>query len=105
MRTKLALGIYLIAGIVDIGLGATYFFSKQFMSYHAQAVDASWRELEAGTQTLILALMKLAGGGWCALGVVTIVIALAAIRTRSMIARWVLPAGTLIAWSASLAAT
>lgn len=105
MRTKLALGIYVIAGAVEIGLGATYFFSNQFMSYHAQAVDATWQELDPGIQTLVLALMKLAGGGWVALGFLTIVMALAALKTRSILLRWSLPAGMLIAWSASFAAT
>ena len=105
MRMKLALGIYLVAGAVDVGLGATYFSSKQFMSYHAEAVSAPWQELDAGIQTLILALMRLAGGGWFALGFFTIVMALAALRTRSVLVRWTLPAGTLIAWSASFSAT
>ena len=105
MRMKLALGIYLVAGAVDIWLGATYYSSKQFMSYHAEAVGAPWQELDVGVQTLILALMKLAGGGWFALGFFTIVIAFAALKTRSVVARWMLPAGTLISWSASFAAT
>jgi len=105
MRMKLALGIYLVAGAVDVWLGATYFSSKQFMSYHAEAVSAPWQELDAGIQTLILALMRLAGGGWFALGFFTIVMALAALRTRSVLVRWTLPAGTLIAWSASFAVT
>ena len=105
MRMKLALGIYLVAGTVDVALGATYFSSKQFMSYHAEAVGVPWPELDDGVQTLILALMKLAGGGWFALGFLTIVMASAALKTRSFVARWTLPAGTLIAWSASFAAT
>ena len=96
MRMKLALGIYLVAGAVDILLGTTYFSSKQFMSYHAEAVGAPWQEMDGGVQTLILALMKLAGGGWFALGVVTIVLALAALKTRSVIAGWTLPVGTLL---------
>ena len=92
-------------GAVDIGLGATYFSSKQFMSYHAEALDAPWQELDPGLQTLILALMKLAGGGWFALGFFTIVMAVATLKTRSNVARLSLPAVTLISWSASFSAT
>ena len=66
---------------------------------------APWQELDVGAQTLILALMKPAGGGWFALGFFTIVMALAALKTRSVVARWTLPAGTLISYSASFAAT
>ena len=105
MRMKVALGIYLVAGTVAVWLGTTYFTSRQFMSYHAEAVGVPWQEVDAGVQTLVLALMKFAGGGWIGLGVVTIVMALAGLRTQSVVARWTLPAGTLIAWSASFAAT
>ena len=105
MRMKLALGIYLVAGAVDVLLGAMYFSSKQFMSYHAEAVGATWQEVDVSVQTLILALMKLAGGGWLALGVFTIVVAWAALKTHSVVARWTLPAGMLVSYSASFAAT
>ncbi|QDT61415.1 hypothetical protein SV7mr_39500 [Stieleria bergensis] len=53
MRMKLVLGIYFVIGAVDLALGATYFFSMQFTSYHAEAVGASWHELDAGIRTLI----------------------------------------------------
>ena len=105
MRMKLVLGIYLVIGAVNIVLGITYFSSKQFLSYHAQAVGAPWQDVDLGVQTLILALMKVAGGGWLALGFFTIILALAAFKTRSAVARWTLPAGTLIFYLASFAAT
>ena len=105
MRMKLALGIYLVFGAVDVALGATYFSTKQFMSYHAEAVGASWHELDAGVRTLILALLKLAGGGWFALGVITIALAWVAFKTRNAVARFTLPAVALLSWSASYAAT
>jgi len=105
MRMKLALGIYLVGGVVNVVLGTMYFFSNQFMSYHAQAVGASWQELDPGVRTVILALMKLAGGGWCAIGVLTIVLALAAFKSSSVVTRWVLPMGTVIFYLGSLTAT
>ena len=105
MRTNLALGIYLVAGAVEIWLGAIYFASKKFMSYHAEAVGSSWQEVDAGVQTLILGLMKLAGGAWFALGFFTIALVLTALKTRSVFARWTLPVGTLVSFSASFAAT
>ncbi len=105
MRLKLALWIYLVIGAINIILGITYFFSKQFLSYHAQAVGTPWQELDSAVQTLILALMKLAGGGWIALGFFTIVLALAAFKTGSAVARWTLPAGTILFYLASFAAT
>jgi len=105
MRIKLVLGIYLIIGAVDLVLGVKYFFATQFMSYHAQAVGAPWQAVDNGIQTLILALMKVAGGGWFAVGFFTILLAFMAFKTRSVIVRWTLPIGTVIFWLASLAAT
>lgn len=105
MRTKLALGIYLVFGAVDVVLGATYFSTKQFMSYHAEATGASWQELDAGFRILILALLKLAGGGWFALGVITIALSWVALKTRNAVARIALPVTGLLSWSASFAAT
>ncbi len=75
------------------------------MSYHSQAVSAPWHELELGVQTLILALMKVAGAGWFILGFFTIILALAAFKTGSAVARWTLPIGRLIFYFASFAAT
>ncbi len=105
MRTKIALAIYLIIGLVDLVLGIIYFTSDQFLSYHSQAVGTSWQEVGFGTQTLILALMRVAGGGWLALGFLTIAFALDALMTNSTLARWALPTGTVIFYLPCLAAT
>lgn len=105
MRIKLAIGIYLVAGAVEILVGATYFMAKQFMSYHAEAVGMPWDELGEGLQTLVLALMKFAAGGWFALGIVTVSLTLAALRSRNVFARWTLPVATIISWSLSFVAT
>ena len=105
MRMKAALAIYLVIGAINIILGLRYFSSKEFMSYHSQAVGALWQEVDLGTQTLILALMKVAGAGWFVLGFFTIILALAAFKTGSAVARWTLPTGTFIFYLASFAAT
>ena len=102
---KAALAIYLVIGAIDIMLGVWYFSSKEFMSYHSQAIDAPWQEVELGVQTLILALMKIAGTGWIVLGFFTIILALAAFKTSSIVARWALPMGTIIFYLGSFAAT
>ena len=105
MPRKVALVIYTGIGLINIVLGVIYVTSDQFLFYHSQAVGAPWEEIEQGTQTVLLALMKLAGGGWLALGVFTIALALWEFRQTSLMARWVLPAGTLVFYFASLTAT
>ena len=105
MRMKVALGIYLVIGMVSLILGCMYLTSQQFMSYHSEAVGTPWQEVDANTQTLILALMKVAGGGWITLGFFIIVLALGEFSSRRGVSRWALPTGTIIFYSASLAAT
>jgi hypothetical protein len=41
-----------------------YLFRSSFMGYHKKAVQKDWKELSPEMQTLILALMKTAGGGF-----------------------------------------
>jgi hypothetical protein len=43
-----------------------YLFRRKFMPYHADAVEKSWDELDQRVRVLILALMRVAGGGWMA---------------------------------------
>ena len=105
LRMRAALAIYLVIGAIDIVLGVRYFSAKEFMSYHSQAVGAPWQELDLGVQTVILALMKIAGAGWFVLGFFTIILALAAFKTGSAVVRWTLPMGTVIFYLASFAAT
>lgn len=105
MRMKAALAIYLVIGTIDIMLGVRYFSSTEFMSYHSQAVGVPWHEIELGVQTVILALMKVAGAGWFALGFFTIILAFVSFKTGSTITRWALPMGTLIFYLGSFAAT
>ena len=105
LRMRAALAIYLVIGAIDIVLGVRYFSSKEFMSYHSQAVGAPWQDVELGVQTLILALMKVAGAGWFILGFFTIILALAVFKTGSSVVRWTLPIGTVIFYLASFAAT
>ncbi|MCB2222298.1 MAG: hypothetical protein KQI35_18085 [Bacteroidetes bacterium] len=56
-------------GLVTLlGFVFTYLYlsRSEFMPYHAVAVGLNWEEVEPGFQTLILALMRVSGGGWLA---------------------------------------
>jgi hypothetical protein len=41
-----------------------YVFRQEFMPYHANAVNESWAQVDPKMQVLILALMRVSGGGW-----------------------------------------
>jgi hypothetical protein len=56
--------IYLLVGIIGFVFAYFYLFRPEFMPYHADAVGMSWEQVGASTKVLILALMRVSGGGW-----------------------------------------
>ncbi|HEY9038111.1 MAG TPA: hypothetical protein VIN05_04120 [Roseovarius sp.] len=105
MRRKVALLAYSVIAVNNLVFGAIYLTSDRFLSYHSQAVGSAWEDVDHGTQALILALMKLAGGGWLALGLITIALVLSELKQSRTLVRWALPVGTLMFYTPSLAAT
>ncbi len=69
MNKKLACISNYFAGILMLIFGAVYLFKNSFMPYHSVAVGSDWAAVDAGMQTLILALMRVAAGGYFATGV------------------------------------
>ena len=67
---------YSLIAVVSIVFGLIYLIRPQFMPYHGVALAKSWSEVEPNIQTLILALMRVSGGGFVATGI-TIIILLA----------------------------
>jgi len=65
---KLSLVLLSLAALVSIFFGVRYFFTKQFMPYHAVVAGKSWAELERGVQTAILGMLKIVGGGLATYG-------------------------------------
>ena len=86
-------------------LGAIYLFRPTFMPYHADALGKEWAQLDAATQALIKALMEVAGGGWLALGTLTLLLVAFPIRRGERWARWALPAASLLLYVPTLLAT
>ncbi|MCC9138351.1 hypothetical protein ACFSKU_21620 [Pontibacter silvestris] len=62
---------YTVAAALFI-LASIYLVKSSFMPYHSQAVSLPWNEIETSTQALILALMRVCGGGWLAVSLTTI---------------------------------
>ena len=57
---------YLLIGLIGLMFSFLYLFSPHFMPYHAAAVKMEWNEINPDFQVLILALMRVSGGGWLA---------------------------------------
>ena len=68
MKTQLLLSsiCFLLVMLTGLFFASLYLFRKQFMPYHAKAVGKIWIELDATIRTLIIALMRVVGGGWLA---------------------------------------
>jgi len=64
IRKKLAAIVYGINALASLVLGITYLVKSSFMPYHNAALAQSWPESKSTIQVLILALMRVTGGGW-----------------------------------------
>ncbi|MBE9060376.1 hypothetical protein [cf. Phormidesmis sp. LEGE 11477] len=75
------------------------------MPYHAVAVGQNWAEVAPEYKILILALMKVAGGGWLATAFATAALLFIPFRKGMRWSYWALPAVGLPAALTSLYAT
>ena len=60
---------YAVIALVAIVFGAAYLVRSRIMPYHEEAIGRPWAELEPRLQTLLLGLLRLAGGGMLCGGV------------------------------------
>ena len=65
---------YGVNAAIALVFGIIYLTRSQFMPYHSLALAKPWSEVEPNAQTLILALMRVAGGGFIATGIAIIVL-------------------------------
>jgi hypothetical protein len=65
---KLPLILLSLGALVSLAFAVRYFFTKQFMAYHAVVMGKSWAELERGVQTSILGMLRICAGGFATYG-------------------------------------
>lgn len=58
-----ALASFVLAALLALAFGARYVLTGTFMPYHAAVLDKQWAVLEPRLQTIILGMLKVAGGG------------------------------------------
>jgi hypothetical protein len=105
LRRKVAATFYVINSLVSVGLGSTYLLRGSFMPYHADALGQSWAEVDPALQTLLGALMDVAGAGWIGIGVATLVLVAVPMRRGERWGRLLIPALFLIFYVPTLLAT
>ncbi len=104
-RKNIASIVYGVTAVVSLILGSIYFFSSQFMPYHADAISTNWAELNTQYQTLLLALMDVAGAGWIALGLALLTLIAIPFRKNEPWAGYVIPLFILVFYVPTLLAT
>jgi hypothetical protein len=104
-RRKIALVLYVLVALASLILGLSYFLLDHFTYYHKQAVGVPWEELDSRLQTLLLALMQVAAGGWLALFVLLMALILVPFQRGERWARFIIPVGILALYLPTLHAT
>lgn len=104
-RLRLAFICYLLVLPPLIVFGLIYLFRSAFMPYHAVAVGHSWSDVDPAFQILILALMRVAGGGFLTTAVAMGIMLFKPFRQGRPWAYWAIPGVGLISLLSSLYAT
>lgn len=100
-----SLGCHAVAGLASIGLAGFYLTATRFFPYHRDAVGADWDRLDPGLQTLLRALLHVAGGGWLACGVALLALVAFPMRRGQRWAEVAAPLVGLAVWVPTLWAT
>jgi hypothetical protein len=105
LRRKIAATFYIINSVVSVCLGSLYLFRGSFMPYHADALGRRWADVEPALQTLLGALMDVAGAGWVGIGVATLVLVAIPMRRGEQWGRLLIPTLFFIFYVPTLWAT
>ena len=65
----LSLVAFGLAALLALAFGVRYVFTREFMPYHATVLGKPWATLEPRLQSIILGMLKVAGGGLLGYGV------------------------------------
>ncbi len=63
-----------ISAVIVLSMGIIYLFKGSFMPYHSEAVSVPWEEVSKPFQYLILALMRVVGGGYIGAAIVIVIL-------------------------------
>jgi hypothetical protein len=66
---KTGLALLLLAACASIAAGLRYLLATEFMPYHAIVTGKAWSQVDPGTQTIVLGMLKIVGGGFLSCGV------------------------------------
>lgn len=91
IKTKVAFCCYLITIILSSIFALIYLFRPEFMPYHATAISMKWSDLNSNLQALILALLRVSGGGMLATSLSISILLFIPFRKGELWAIWAIP--------------
>jgi hypothetical protein len=91
-------GIFLSVGAITLGVSLKFLLSQEFFSYHAEAAGLKWNEVSKPLQTVILAIMKMAGLGTLCLSITVILYSILIFSNNSVL-KYIIPPVSLLFWS------
>jgi hypothetical protein len=102
---KIAFVCYAIIALVSVVLGLIYLLRGEFMPYHGAALGMDWAAVDSALQTLLLALMDVAGAGWLTLAAALVALLVFVFPHGRLWGRVTLPLLVLIFYGPTLWAT
>jgi hypothetical protein len=88
LRNRVAFVCIAIPALVELGLGVTYFFASEVMSYHKEALEVGWRQLEPGVRILLITFLNGYGSTHFAVGIALSALLLFPLRRGQAWGRW-----------------
>jgi len=102
---QISFGSYSLVAVIGLAFGLIYLIRSKFMPYHSAAVGLAWTEVDERFRILIIAILRVAGGGFLAASAATIFLLLIPFRSGELWANWALLAVGLASAVPSLIAT
>jgi hypothetical protein len=100
-----ATACYLVASGLSAIFGVIYLTRSKFMPYHSKALGQEWDELTANLQVLLLALMRVCGGGLLGVGLCLAILVIVPFQSGASWAMYTIPSIGLVASLSTLYAT
>ncbi|MBV1708082.1 MAG: hypothetical protein KGQ37_12855 [Hyphomicrobiales bacterium] len=69
MMLNVSATLFLLDAMIALAMGARYLATRDFMPYQAHATGRGVAELDPGLRAVVLAMLKVIGGGFLAFGV------------------------------------